>query len=136
MSLHTRPIEELVNAGVLAYRNQDFKTAIQYLQEVLESEPQNWRAKLYLGMAFFHSGEAIMATGQFRSLINTCTDPDIQKKAAAAMQALNSQNKSMPEMTCTIKKSSIPPDSLPLELDDSEGCDLEWVPQKKKSEHT
>jgi len=118
----------------MAYRNRDFKAAVNYLQEVLDGEPLNWRAKLYLGMSFFYSGDILMAGGQFRALVNSCTDSDIQRKAAAAMQAINSHIKAMPEMTCTIKKPSLPPNTKPKDFD-NEGCDVEWV-QHDIREHT
>lgn len=100
-------LEALVNNGVLAYKNREFKHAIDNLQKVLDADPRHWRAKLYLAMSYYHGGEVFTAFRHFRFLEENCTDPDIRDKAAAALRAMNDQmadQKAMPDMTCTMKK--------------------------------
>jgi hypothetical protein len=132
-------VDALVDSGVLAYKNREYKEAIQTLQMVLDKQPAHWRAKLYLAMSYYHGGEVFAAYRHFAYLRDNCNEPEIQAKAEAAMKALNEQMKpkmpnvtvrsNMPEMTCTMKKPDL---TAPLGVDpnapfDDDDCTLEWV---------
>lgn len=123
----------LVDAGVFAYKSKEFKSALEKLQRVLDVEPQNWRAKLYLAMSYYHSGEIFTAYRHFLFLRDNCTDSEIRGKAESALAAMSSQMQAsnnvntstyMPEMTCTFKK--------PVAEDAEDGSDLEWVDESTK----
>ena len=62
MPTHGRSLFELVDDGVMAYRDGNFMQSIQLLQQVLDEEPRNWRAKLYLAMSHYHAGETFTAS--------------------------------------------------------------------------
>jgi hypothetical protein len=131
-------VDALVDRGVLAYKNREYKESITELQKVLDVEPRHWRAKLYLAMSYYHGGEVFAAYRHFSYLRDNCTDSEIRLKAESAMNALNDQltpkapatNGRMPEMTCTMKK---PTTMVPLSFDpdtpfsESEAETLEWV---------
>jgi len=120
-------VEATVNAGVLAYRNRDFKNAIEYLQKAAELDPENWRAKLYLGMSYYHSEDVLLATNEFRFLTQHCSDQDIRDKAETALAALKAQsNIGMPEMTQSFKKPTLAPRR-------EAGESMEWIPVKRRS---
>lgn len=131
-------VDALVDNGVLAYKEKDFKIAIKTLEEVLDIDSRHWRAKLYLAMSYYHCGEPFAAFRHFVYLRDNCTDQDIRAKAIAALAALNEQmqpktsggvsiNSRMPEMTCTMKKPVAPPKSIEI---DEENPELEWVSTK------
>jgi tetratricopeptide (TPR) repeat protein len=130
-------LDVLVDSGVMAYKNREFADAMKNLEQVLDIEPRHWRAKLYLAMSYYHTGEVFAAYRHFTYLKDNCTDPDIRQKAESAMAALNDAMKPkntgmtitsrMPEMTCTMKKPTAPPKDL--EIDES-NPDIEWVSTK------
>jgi hypothetical protein len=127
---------DLVNAGVAAFRDRNFPEAQRSLQAVLDIEPEHWRAKLYLAMSFYQAGEVFTAYRHFLFLRDNCPDTEIRSKSEVAMQAMNSQVQvrtsgnatGMPEMTCTMKKPTLPPP--PAQVDD--GSDIEWVDESAK----
>jgi len=121
-------VAELVDAGVLAYRNRDYKAAIIHLQHALDVEHRHWRAKIYLAMSLYHGGECFTAYRHLVFLRDNCPEPEICAKAVAAMAAMNAEmavKAPMPEMTCTMKKPVLP---LPPLEDDS---DIEWVKNER-----
>ncbi len=123
-------VPELVNAGVAHYRDKNFKQAIQILHEALDREPKHWRAKLYLGMSYFHCQDLLMAQSQFRFLRANCPDSEILMKVDSAMAAMNHQvNSRMPEMTCQMRKLVIkeppPPQDTRQELQDDK--EVGWI---------
>jgi len=129
MATHRRSLFEMVDDGVTAYRDGNFMQAVQILQQVLDEEPRNWRAKLYLAMSHYHAGETFTAYGHFRFLLDNCTDHEIRNKAESAAIAINSALKNkMPQMTCTMKKPSL---ARPKEQQarDDEDVELEHVNQ-------
>lgn len=112
--------EELVNAGVLAYKTRDFQTAIKCLLEATDLDPRHWRGKLYLAMSYYNTND-LLAVGLFRHLKEDCTDAGIRQKAETALTALKSETKGkMPKMTCTIMKPKRP---APYGED---AVDVEW----------
>lgn len=63
------------------YRGGDYRQAARALQEILDSEPQNWDARLMLGACYYKSGQYFMADSAFRLILDQCTDIEIRKKA-------------------------------------------------------
>lgn len=132
-------LDAFVDAGVLAYRERDFKKAITELTKVLDAEPRHWRAKLYLAMSFYHSGEVFTAYRHFSFLQDNCNDPEIRAKAETAIKAMSAEMEkstpnasvrtAMPEMTCTFKKPDL---KKPIVQDVEDGSDLEWSEDKNK----
>jgi tetratricopeptide (TPR) repeat protein len=69
--IDSKEILEAFNAGVAAYRQQDYATAIGIFQEVIQELPDNPAAHQYLGLSYFHRQEfpeALSAFDQARSL--------------------------------------------------------------------
>jgi hypothetical protein len=110
-------VEQLVDAGVVAFKSRDFKSAVKYLLEATDQEPRHWRGKLYLAMSYYYGGEVFMAARQCLFLIDNATDQEIRKKAELAFAALGPEMKGkMPEMTCTLKKPQLSETSLTDEV--------------------
>lgn len=141
MSTNAQSLDRLMDQGIVAYRDKEFKKAIESLQQVLDVEPQHWRAKLYLAMSYFHSGEVFTAYRHFAYLKDNCIDAEIRAKAESALKAMSSQVQAqgvMPEMTCTLNKNMIKINAPGAQLNASkaqkvddiegDGADgLEWV---------
>lgn len=119
-------VTDLINDGVAAYRDRDFSKGIRILFEVIDQEPRNWRAKLYLAMCYYQSGEIFTAVHHFRFLKDSCPDAEIRNKAESALAVLSSQMQAkMPEMTCTMKKPASAAQAC-AESDDDGAAELEW----------
>jgi hypothetical protein len=138
MSLTGRPLGDLVDKGVQAYRNRDYKLAAQCLQSALDEDPRLHRARLYLGMSLYYGGDLLLANAQFRNLMVNCSDAEIKEKAESAIAAMQSQIKAMPDMTCTIKRPKIPqapPPAVKVE-EEEDGLGLEWIEPEYKNNNS
>jgi hypothetical protein len=139
MSLIGRPLGDLVDAGVQAYRARNYKVAAEHLQCALDQDPQQHRARLYLGMSLYYGGDLLLANAQFRTLMMNCPDREIKEKAETAIAAMQTQIAAMPDMTCTIKKPKIAQTTPPApkaEEDEEDGLALEWVESEYKNNNT
>jgi Flp pilus assembly protein TadD len=82
--------KELFTTGVVAYKNGDYRLAIDNLQAALEENPSDWAAKFYLAMCLAQSGQTRDAKYHFMSVRDLCPDSDMRQRAATAVVALNS----------------------------------------------
>lgn len=129
-------LDALVDNGVLAYKNREFKSAIENLQRVLDVEPRHWRAKLYLAMSYYHGGELYTAYRHFTFLQDNCTDMDIRDKASAALRFITKPTPTQGVPVCKTPDKAgttyeIDGTSTDAADDDSE---LEWVPTRHDDE--
>jgi Flp pilus assembly protein TadD len=130
--LHLRKCEE---AGLLAYKNGDFAAAIAYLLEVTDRKRENWRAKLYLAMAFFQIGGERLALSQFRYLSACCPDTGIQLSARAAMHYISPRGARQDAASEPLKDTQGVADGpadkkaalVPPRLDEALPADIVWV---------
>jgi cytochrome c-type biogenesis protein CcmH/NrfG len=74
-------MSDLVEIAILAYRNNRFRDAIELLLQVIDYEPSNWMARLYLGMSYEKSGRTTDAHRLFKRLSGECPDEHIRNKA-------------------------------------------------------
>lgn len=79
---------ELVKAGMDAYNHGDYACTIKCLLKVIDNDPKQWRAKLYLGMAYLKTGDRLLGIFQLRFLKTNCPDVEISRKAQEAMDTL------------------------------------------------
>jgi len=77
----------MMDDGILAYETRNYKMAIQLLLKVTDKQPENWLAKLYLGLAYSRSGDQLLARSVFRFLISRCPNVDIKARAEASFGA-------------------------------------------------
>src|SRR5438270_12296836 len=91
MSAPAQNIADLMDDGVYAYKQREFKKAIEKLNAVLDLDAQHWRAKMYLAMSHYHGGDIFTAHRQFTFLRDNCTDAEIRAKSESALKAMNSQ---------------------------------------------
>jgi hypothetical protein len=95
-------VDELYASGFAAYNAGNYKTAIEQLQKVVDRQPNNWRAKLYLSVSHFKSGDVLLANFGLRAICNNCPDPEIKQLAQTTAQTLQMMKmESQLEITAT-----------------------------------
>ncbi len=60
--------EDLMQQGISAYNKQDYETAINYFEAVLDENPQHYQAKLNIGLSYLSMQEWENALSQFGEL--------------------------------------------------------------------
>jgi hypothetical protein len=81
------------------YKAGNYQEAIPCLQNILDMEPANWQARLFLGASFHHLGQNWSAQSAFRYVWDNCTDADLRKKACLALQTIAATVAKKPEQT-------------------------------------
>ncbi len=80
-----KSIDELLNEGIAAYRCQDFLAALARLSETVAIEPRHWKARLYLAMSYYRSGQLLLASKEFRHIAENCPLENLRQNAEAAL---------------------------------------------------
>ena len=70
------------------YKAAQYNDAIPVLQEILDAEPKNWHARLFLAGCFFQTGQLIAAERAFTFVQDSCPDVDLKRKATTALQTM------------------------------------------------
>jgi len=73
------------------YKEGRFRDAIPVLQDILDMEPRNWQAKLYLGACYYQTGQLAASQRAFRAVYTTCDDNELKQKACMALQAVTAE---------------------------------------------
>jgi cytochrome c-type biogenesis protein CcmH/NrfG len=81
----------LVEDGVAAFRLQDFKACIKHLSRALDKNKSDWRARMFLAMAYFTTGETFPAANHLRYLHDKCPDQLVKTKSAQALALLENK---------------------------------------------
>lgn len=71
------------------YKSGQYKAAIPLLQSILDFEPENWQARLFLAACFFKTGLPMAAQRAFRTILQSCPDEELRLKACQAFQFVN-----------------------------------------------
>jgi tetratricopeptide (TPR) repeat protein len=74
-------MNELVEIAIVAYRAGRYRDAIELLLQVTGEEPDNWLARLYLGMCYERAGRITDAHRLFKRLAEECPDHHVRQKA-------------------------------------------------------
>jgi thioredoxin-like negative regulator of GroEL len=70
------------------YKTGEYAQAITVLTDILDSEPQNWHARLYLGASYFKTGQPMAAARALRYVYEKTSDPLLKQKACLALQVV------------------------------------------------
>ena len=73
------------------YQRGDYKQALVHLLEILDVEPQNWQARLYLAVCYTKTEQMHAAQRAFRFIYDNCKDGEFRSKALTALHAVNAQ---------------------------------------------
>ena len=84
-------MSELTEIAILAYRNARYRDAIELLLQVTDSEPNNWMARLYLGMSYEKTGRVSDAHRLFKRMATDCPDDHIRAKAESALPLVEAE---------------------------------------------
>jgi len=74
-----------------AYQKGDFKKAAEYLLDIIDREPQNWMARLYLGVCYSKTDQMFAAQRAFRYVYDNCQDKELKHKALTALHAVTAE---------------------------------------------
>lgn len=82
---------EVALSALRCYRNGQFKDALGKLQDILDVEPTNWQARLYLAACFFKTAQPAAAQRTLRYIYDNCPDETLRKKAFEALRVINAE---------------------------------------------
>ncbi len=71
------------------YKAGHYKEAIPLLQNILDLEPNNWQARLFLAASFFKTGLPMASQRAFRYVFQSCPDEGLRQKACLGFQFVN-----------------------------------------------
>lgn len=82
------------------YKSGSYSEAMRVLMDILDIEPNNHQARLYLGACYFKTGQSMAASRALRAVYEKASDPLIRQKACLALQIVSAE--------ITSKLNSIP----------------------------
>ena len=82
---------ELSEVAILAYRNGRYTDAIELFTSVLDVNPGNWMARLYLGMSYEKTNRCTDAQRIFRRIATECPDEDLKVKAEGCLPLVEAE---------------------------------------------
>ncbi|MBY0546042.1 MAG: hypothetical protein K2W95_02005 [Candidatus Obscuribacterales bacterium] len=74
-------MSDRLGRAIEAFQEGHHKRAIMELNQIVFDEPNNWSARLYLGMACASSGDNNQALRQFYQIYLKCPYEDLREKA-------------------------------------------------------
>lgn len=74
--------------AVLAYRENNFKRAVELLRDFTQSNKYHWNALFFLGMAEAQLNMPMEACKHFRSIVELCPDITLRRRAELAQEAV------------------------------------------------
>lgn len=109
LSLNTTQIDTTVAMKAYnLYKSANYSEAMPALQEILDMEPTNWQARLFLGACFFKTGQPMAAERAFRFVYEKCSDEVLKQKACFAMQVVkNETGKQAAEFGSVVERETV-----------------------------
>jgi len=74
-----------------AFSESDFNRAAELLLQVLDAEPEDWLARLYLGVCYHKTGQLFACQRALRFVADSCPDADMKGKAVQALEIVDKQ---------------------------------------------
>ena len=74
-------MSDRLGRAIESFRKGNHKRAILELNQILFDEPDNWAARLYLGMAYASAGEAQNSLRQFYNIYLKCPEAELRAKS-------------------------------------------------------
>jgi cytochrome c-type biogenesis protein CcmH/NrfG len=82
---------DLAEIAYLAYRNGNYRDAIELLLQVTDIDAGNWLARLYLGFAYQKQGRPADAHRLLTKVLKDCPDADVLAKVREALPFLEAE---------------------------------------------
>lgn len=76
------------NCGVEAFRKNNLSLAIDCLRACIDGDPNNWDARMYLGMALVKAEQPLAAIAHFKAVSDWCPDATQRQRANLVLQSL------------------------------------------------
>ncbi len=70
------------------YKDGKYSEAIPVLQQILDFEPRNWHARLFLSASYFKTNQPMAAERGFRAVFENCPEEELKQKACFALQSV------------------------------------------------
>jgi hypothetical protein len=90
-----KQLEELVLAeanlekdAFEAFQRGDYPQCVELMTKVVDRQKNHWKARLFLAMAHYSTGNIYTGAIHFRYLEKHCPDEDVKVKARTALMAL------------------------------------------------
>ena len=77
--------------GWVSYRQGDYKTAVQLLEDAAQTLPNLALVHYHLGMSLVAAGQPDKASGQFKTALGQAPDHDLEEKIRAALTKIGTQ---------------------------------------------
>ncbi|HEY9793935.1 MAG TPA: hypothetical protein V6D22_26300 [Candidatus Obscuribacterales bacterium] len=86
--MHDGRTERLIGLGMTAYRDHLYDAASERLEKALEWDPQDWNARLFLGMSCLKGADYDHARTAFLYMYKNCPNHDLRDKAWEALELI------------------------------------------------
>lgn len=86
-------MDDLVQVALLAYRHGRYSDAVELLLTVVDADPNNWLAKLYLATAYGKDGRLTDSQRLFKRMTIDCPEPSLRIKAEDGLRIIEQQMK-------------------------------------------
>jgi len=86
--MHNSRIDHVIDLGMTAYRSHLYEAAAERLQKAVELDPDDWNARLFLGMSYLRGEKYIKAHSVFLSIGRQCPNHDLQDTARGALELI------------------------------------------------
>jgi hypothetical protein len=78
----------LVDDGVAAFRSKDFDSCIRLMSRAIDKNKSDWRARMFLAMAYYATGSSFPAANHLRYLHEHCPNDIVKTRSAKALTVL------------------------------------------------
>jgi tetratricopeptide (TPR) repeat protein len=86
-------MDDLIQVALLAFRHGRYSDAVELLLQVVDAEPENWLAKLYLATAYGKDGRFSDSQRLFKRMSTDCPDAQLKAKALDGLRIVEEQMK-------------------------------------------
>ena len=84
-------MDDLIQVALLAFRHGRYADAVELLVQVVDAEPNNWLAKLYLATAYGKDGRYSDSQRLFKRMAADCPDAHLKAKANDGLRIVEEQ---------------------------------------------
>jgi tetratricopeptide (TPR) repeat protein/pimeloyl-ACP methyl ester carboxylesterase len=81
--------EKYIQWGTNCYMGGKFEKAIEYLEQALSGDDENWNARLMLGMSYYKTGQTNLAEIVIGAIMSQCTDAKMLLRAKQALENIH-----------------------------------------------
>ena len=92
-SINTSQVDAMVALKAYTlYKSAQYSDAIPVLEAILDFEPKNWQARLFLAACWFKTNQPMTAQRALKFVHDNCPDAELKQKAALALEFIQASN--------------------------------------------